>query len=96
MGRVLAAMTVIDQLCDGTLPVGALGSAMATTERLPPSSTPRFASFAAIGAASLGVIFGALDAASLLLIAFSAALGALHRRRRRLERLDRGRGGRLG
>jgi uncharacterized membrane protein YjjB (DUF3815 family) len=36
--------------------------------------------FAAIGAASLGVIFGALDATSLLLIAASAAIGALVRR----------------
>jgi uncharacterized membrane protein YjjP (DUF1212 family) len=80
MGRVLATMTVIDQVCDATLPVEASGSAMATAGRLPPASTPRFVLFAAIGAASLGVIFGALDGTSLLLIAFSAALGALLRR----------------
>ena len=80
MGRALATMTVIDQVCDGTLPVEASGSAMSTAERLPPASTPRFVLFAAIGAASLGVIFGTLDAASLLLIALSAALGALLRR----------------
>lgn len=43
-------------------------------------STLNFTSFAAIGAASLGVIFGALDATSLVLIAASAALGALVRR----------------
>ena len=36
--------------------------------------------FAAIGAVSLGVIFGALDATSLLLISASAATGALVRR----------------
>ena len=36
--------------------------------------------FAAIGAASLGVIFGTLDATSLLLIAASAAISALVRR----------------
>jgi uncharacterized membrane protein YjjP (DUF1212 family) len=36
--------------------------------------------FAAIGAASFGVIFGTLDATSLLLIAASAAIGALVRR----------------
>jgi hypothetical protein len=37
-------------------------------------------SFAAVGAASLGVIFGALDITSLMLIAASAALGTLVRR----------------
>jgi uncharacterized membrane protein YjjB (DUF3815 family) len=47
---------------------------------LPPVCTLHFTSFAAIGAASLGVIFGALDATSLMLIAASAALGALARR----------------
>jgi uncharacterized membrane protein YjjB (DUF3815 family) len=46
----------------------------------PPASTPRFALFAALGAAALGVIFGATEAASLLLMAFSAGLGALLRR----------------
>jgi uncharacterized membrane protein YjjB (DUF3815 family) len=40
----------------------------------------RFTSFAAIGATSLGVIFGALDVTSLMLIAANAVLGALVRR----------------
>nr|WP_187435290.1 threonine/serine exporter family protein [Bradyrhizobium cytisi] len=80
MGRVLAVMTVIDQICDGTLPTGAAQSALGSAGRLPPASTPRFALFAAIGAASLGVIFGLLNPTSLVLIAASAAIGALVRR----------------
>jgi Putative threonine/serine exporter len=62
MGRVLAVTTVIDQVCDGTLPVEAAQSALESAGRQPPASTPRFTCFAAIGAASLGVIFGALGA----------------------------------
>src|SRR5882757_9883427 len=73
MGRVLAVTTVIDQVCDGTLSAEVAQSALESAGRLPPASTPRFTLFAAIGAASLGVIFGTLDATSLLLIAASAA-----------------------
>jgi len=80
MGRVLAVTTVIDQVCDGTLSAEAAQSALQSAGRLPPASTLRFTCFAAIGAASLGVIFGTLDATSLLLIAASAAIGALVRR----------------
>jgi uncharacterized membrane protein YjjP (DUF1212 family) len=79
MGRVLAVTTVIDQVCHGTLSAEAAQSALESAGRLPPASTPRFTCFAAIGAASLGVIFGALDATSLLLIAASAAIAALVR-----------------
>jgi uncharacterized membrane protein YjjP (DUF1212 family) len=80
MGRVLAVTTVIDQICYGTLPAEAAHSALEEAGRMPPASTPRFTCFAAIGAASLGVIFGELDATSLLPIAASAAIGALVRR----------------
>jgi uncharacterized membrane protein YjjP (DUF1212 family) len=80
MGRVLAVTTVIDRVCDGTLSAEAAQSALESAGRLPPPSTPRFTSFAAIGAASLGVIFGTLEVTSLLLIAASAAIGALVRR----------------
>ena len=79
MGRVLAVMTVIDRVCHGELPAKAAQSALESAGRLPPASTPRFTCFAAIGAASLGVIFGTLDPTSLLLIAASAAIGALVR-----------------
>ena len=77
MGRVLAVTAVIDQVCRGTLSAEAAQSALESAGRLPPASTPRFTLFAAIGAASLGVIFGKLDATSLLLIVASAAIGAL-------------------
>jgi uncharacterized membrane protein YjjP (DUF1212 family) len=80
MSRVLAVTTVIDQVCKGSLSAETAQSALESTGRLPPASTLRFTLFAAIGAASLGVIFGALDATSLLLIAASAAIGALVRR----------------
>jgi uncharacterized membrane protein YjjP (DUF1212 family) len=80
MGRVLAVTTVIDHVCRGTLSAEAAQSALESAGRLPPASTPRFTLFAAIGAASLGVIFGTLDATSLLLIAASAAISALVRR----------------
>jgi uncharacterized membrane protein YjjP (DUF1212 family) len=80
MGRVLAFTTVIDQVCDGKLSAEAAQSALESAGRVPPASTPRFTCFAAIGAASLGVIFGTLDATSLILIAASAAIGALVRR----------------
>ncbi|HTZ20786.1 MAG TPA: threonine/serine exporter family protein, partial [Opitutaceae bacterium] len=56
MGKVLAVMTVVDQVCDGALPREDAGPALEAAGRLPPASTPRFALFAAIGAASLGVL----------------------------------------
>jgi hypothetical protein len=74
MGRVLAVTTVVDQVCDGTLPAEAAQSALISAGLLPPVSTQRFTCFAAVGAASLGVIFGALDATNLLLIAASAVI----------------------
>jgi uncharacterized membrane protein YjjP (DUF1212 family) len=80
MGRVMAVTAVIDQVCHGTLSAETAPSALESAGRLPPASTPRFTLFAAIGAASLGVLFGALDTTSLLLIAASAAIGALVRR----------------
>jgi uncharacterized membrane protein YjjP (DUF1212 family) len=81
MNRVLAITTVVDRLCDGTLRREEARPALLLAGNLPPVSTRRFTSFAAIGATSLGVIFGTLDATSLILIAASAALGALVRRR---------------
>ncbi|MGY3423447.1 uncharacterized membrane protein YjjP (DUF1212 family) [Bradyrhizobium sp. F1.13.4] len=80
MGRALAVTRVIDQICHGKLPVAAAQSALESTGRLPTASTPRFTLFEAIGAALLGVIFGTLDTTGLLLIASSAAIGALVRR----------------
>lgn len=80
MGRVLATMTTIEQVGAGALSIEAAGQALAAAKRLPPVSAPRFVLFAAIGAVALGVIFGVLDVVSLVLIALSAAFGALVRR----------------
>jgi len=81
MNRVLAITAIVDRLCDGTLRAEEARPALLSAGGLPPVSTLHFTSFAAIGAVALGVIFGALDVASLMLIATSAALGALVRRR---------------
>jgi len=81
MNRVLAITAIVDRLCDGTLCAEEARPALLSAGGLPPVSTLHFTSFAAIGAVALGVIFGALDVASLMLIATSAALGALVRRR---------------
>jgi uncharacterized membrane protein YjjP (DUF1212 family) len=80
MGKVIAVATVVDQVCEGKLARGEARSALALAGHQPSASTLRFTLLAAVGAASLGVIFGALDATGLLLIAASAAIGALVRR----------------
>ena len=80
MGKVLAIVTVVDQVCEGTLPSERRVPRSWRPDVYLPPPPPRFALFAAIGAASLGVIFGALDLASLLLIALSAGAGGLARR----------------
>jgi len=72
--------TVIDQICHGKLSTEAAQSALESAGRLPPASTPRFTCSQPLARLSLGVIFGTLDARSLLLIAGSAAIGALVRR----------------
>jgi len=81
MRKVLAVTTVVDHVCDGTLASDAAGAALVAAGRLPAVPTLRFTVFAALGGAALGVIFGALDIMSLLLIALSSAAGALVRRR---------------
>jgi uncharacterized membrane protein YjjP (DUF1212 family) len=80
MAKALATMKIVDEVCEGSLNGGAARSALAAVERMGPVSTLRFALFAAIGAASMGVIYGVLDVTSLLLIAFSAGMGGLLRR----------------
>ena len=80
MRKVMAVLTIIDDVCTGKLRGDAARAALEAVKHVPLASTPRFALFAAIGGAALGVIFGALDAASLLLIAFSAGAGGLLRR----------------
>jgi uncharacterized membrane protein YjjB (DUF3815 family) len=79
--KVLATIRIVDQIADGTLPGTAALAALAEVKRLRPAGTLRLALFAAIAAASLGVIWGVLSPLSLLLMAFSAGAGALLRRR---------------
>ena len=55
-------MKIVDQVCEGTLPGAAADSALAAA-----SLTPGLVLFTFIAAASRGVIYGALDTASLLL-----------------------------
>ena len=80
MGKVLAVQTIVHQVCDGAMSTTDARPALVAAERMPPVAVLRFALFAAIGAASLGVIYGVYDAASLALIALSAGAGALIRR----------------
>jgi uncharacterized membrane protein YjjP (DUF1212 family) len=80
MTKALATMKIVDQVCEGALSGVAARSALEAVGHMGTVSTLRFALFAAIGAASMGVIYGVLDTASLLLIAFSAGMGALLRR----------------
>lgn len=80
MGRVLAVETIMHQVCDGAMSKASARPALVAAGRMPPVAILRFAIFAAIGAASLGVIYGVLDVVSLALIAVSAGAGALVRR----------------
>jgi uncharacterized membrane protein YjjP (DUF1212 family) len=80
MGKVLAAQRIMRQVCDGALSGAAARAALQAVERMPPVGIFRLALLAAIGAASLGVIFGVHDGPSLLLTGLSAGIGALARR----------------
>jgi uncharacterized membrane protein YjjP (DUF1212 family) len=80
MGKVAATVGMIDQLCDGRIDTGTAQATLEAIQRQPPIALARFASMAAAGAASLGVIFGAAHLLNLILIAFSAGAGASLRR----------------
>lgn len=80
MNKVVAAMKVIGEVCDGRINVTAARSTLEAIARYPPVGRARFALFAGAGAAALGVIFGTIHWHALILIAFSAGLGAYLRR----------------
>jgi uncharacterized membrane protein YjjP (DUF1212 family) len=80
MNKVVAAMKVIDDVCDGHINVTGARSTLEAIARYPPVGRARFALFAGAGAAALGVIFGTIHWHALILIAFSAGLGAYLRR----------------
>ena len=80
MNKVVATMKVIEDVCEGRINVTAARSALEAIARYPPVGLARFALFAGAGAAALGVIFGTVHWHALILIAFSAGLGAYLRR----------------
>ena len=80
MNKVLETLKVVDAVSSGRLDVVEARAALEAVARLRSASTLRFAAFAGIGAAALGIIFGAQRLADLGLIALSAAAGALLRR----------------
>lgn len=81
MNKVARTMDVVDGVREGRLDLAAADAELAEIARLPPVSLPRFAIMAGLGAAALGVIFGATHPLSLLLIGLVAACGAMLRRR---------------
>jgi uncharacterized membrane protein YjjP (DUF1212 family) len=80
MNKILATMTVINDIYDGRINAAKARSSFEAIARYPPVSLVRFALMAGAGAAALGVIFGTTHWVSLVLIAFSAGIGACLRR----------------
>ena len=80
MNKVMKTLKVVDGVSAGQFDVSGAHAALADVARLAPASTLRFAAFAGIGAAALGVIFGVDRLRDLVLIGLSAAAGALLRR----------------
>jgi uncharacterized membrane protein YjjP (DUF1212 family) len=80
MNKVVATTKVIDDICDGRIDAAKARSSFDAIARYSPVGLVRFALMAGAGAAALGVIFGTTDWLSLVLIAFSAGVGACLRR----------------
>ena len=80
MAKVCSVMALIDRVCGGGLSPAAVPAELEAAKSTPPVSTLRFAAMAGVGAAALGVIFGAAHLQSLLLIGLSAAMGGWLRR----------------
>ena len=80
MNKVMKTLKVLDAVSAGSLDVAEASAALHDVARFRPASTLRFVAFAGIGAAALGLIFGAERLLDLVLIGVSAAAGALIRR----------------
>ncbi|MEA2780922.1 MAG: hypothetical protein QOK29_2466 [Rhodospirillaceae bacterium] len=78
--KVIATLNVIDEICNGRMGTEAARSDLEAVRQLPPLSLARFALLATAGAMALGVIYGAADLVSLVLIGLSAGAGACLRR----------------
>ncbi|MDP4024616.1 threonine/serine exporter family protein [Methylobacterium sp. NEAU 140] len=80
IGRVVAAERMIDAVAAGETSAERALAAASAIEHRAPVALGRFAAMAGIGAAALGVIFGASDWLTLCLIAVIAGTGACLRR----------------
>ena len=80
MNKVMKTLKVLDAVSAGSLDVAEASAALHDVARFRPAWTLRFVAFAGIGAAALGLIFGAERLLDLVLIGVSAAAGALIRR----------------
>jgi uncharacterized membrane protein YjjP (DUF1212 family) len=80
MRKVSSTIRLVDRVISGDLAPEAIASELTAIEALPTTSVVRFATFAALGAAALGVVFGVSHLIVLVLIAFIAGAGALLRR----------------
>jgi uncharacterized membrane protein YjjP (DUF1212 family) len=80
MERVASAMRAIDEVGAGRLAPPAAEEAISTIAHLPPAPTWLFTLAAAAGAVALSVLFGVEHLAAVVLMAFSAAAGAILRR----------------
>ena len=80
MNKVKLATLVVHQFVAGSLNIEQALNALHDVNQSHPCSLPRFIAMSAIGAASLGVIFGVLDPKILFLVMLSAGIGALLRR----------------
>ena len=80
MNKVKLATLVIDQFIAGALSLEQAIQRIKDVDQSAPCSLIRFIAMSAIGAASLGVIFGVADPQLLFLVMLSAGIGALLRR----------------
>jgi len=80
MNKVKLATLVIDQFIAGSLTIEQAMRGIEEVDESAPCSLIRFIAMSAVGAASLGVIFGVLDPKLLGLVMLSAGIGALLRR----------------
>jgi uncharacterized membrane protein YjjP (DUF1212 family) len=85
MNKVAATNRLIDRLCSTQTPIDGntitqFRETLSHIAAEKPSSNGRFILFAGLGAAALGIIFGAIDPIISLLIFLTAAMGAAARR----------------
>ena len=80
MNRVILVLRVVDQLVTGALEPGAAADTIGTLSGAPPAPTWLFTLAAVAGGAALSVLFGVEHISTVVLIAISAALGAVLRR----------------